>query len=195
MGDDRVMAGASPAARRPARRTGAALPGGVRSGHSRRCPRLVRVTELRALLDRLRPRLVTFRDATGKELFDLPDAPRPERDTPAPPRFLPEYDNVLLSHADRTRINPDGHPIPLLPGNGAAGGTVLIDGFFNATWRIARQRTAASIVIEPLTRTTRTQRTAVSAEARRLLAFLAPEADSHSVSVAAQGSSADATPG
>ena len=152
-------------------------------------------TELRAVLDRLRPRLVTFRDETGKELFDLPDAPRPDRDSPAPPRFLPEYDNVLLSHADRTRINPDGHPIPLLPGNGAAGGTVLIDGFFSATWRIARRQTAASIEIEPLTRTTRTQRTAVSAEARRLLAFLAPEADSYGVSVAAQGRAADATPG
>jgi hypothetical protein len=141
-------------------------------------------SQLRAVLERLRPRLATFRDETGKELFDLPDAPRPSPDTPAPPRFLPEYDNVLLSHADRSRINPHGHPIPLLPGNGAAAGTVLIDGFFGATWRIARQRTTACIQIEALTRTTRTQRTALTAEARRLLSFLAPEAENHSVSVA-----------
>jgi hypothetical protein len=141
-------------------------------------------TQLRAVLERLRPRLLAFRDETGTELFDLPGAPRPDGDSPAPPRFLPEYDNVLLSHADRTRINPDGHPIPLQPGNGAACGTVLIDGFFGATWRIARQQNAASIHVEPLTRTTRAQRTAVAAEARRLLAFVVPEADSHSVSVA-----------
>jgi hypothetical protein len=151
-------------------------------------------TQLRAVLERLRPRLVAFRDEAGKELFDLPGAPRPDADSPAPPRFLPEYDNVLLSHADRTRINPERHPIPLQPGNGAACGTVLIDGFFRATWRIERRRDAASLHVEPLTRTTRAQRTAVGAEARRLLAFVAPEAASHSVSVAVAERPAAPTP-
>ena len=152
-------------------------------------------SQLQAVLERLRPRLATFRDETGRELFDLPDAPRPNPDTPAPPRFLPEYDNVLLSHADRSRINPDGHPTPLLPGNGAAAGTVLIDGLFTATWRIARQQTTACIQIEALTRTTRTQRTALTAEGRRLVTFLAPEAEGHSVSVAEQEHPGGATAG
>src|SRR3954465_3248544 len=66
------------------------------------------LTRLAEVFDRLRRCLITFEDENGAELFDLPDAPRPPANTPAPPRFLPQFDNVLLSHADRSRIVPEG---------------------------------------------------------------------------------------
>jgi hypothetical protein len=94
------------------------------------------LTGLAATIDRLRPRLRRFRDEHGRELLDLPDAPLPDPDTPAPPRLLPEYDNVLLSHAERSRINDLGGQIPLAPGNGARMGTFLVDGFLRGTWRL-----------------------------------------------------------
>jgi hypothetical protein len=148
------------------------------------------LTRLREVVERLRPRLLVFADEAGRELFDLPNAPRPDPETHAPSRFLPEYDNVLLSHADRSRINPEGHAIPLPPGNGATRGTVLIDGAFRATWRVVRERDAARLHVEPLTRITRAQAAEVRAEGRRLLAFLAPAASAYHVSLTAPPRSA-----
>ena len=94
-----------------------------------------RLTGLRPVVEALRPRLRVFRTEAGRELFDVPDAPRPSPDTPAPPRLLPEYDNVLLSHADRSRFGTKD----VWARVGAAGpvkGTVLHDGTVAATWRI-----------------------------------------------------------
>ncbi|MFF8265420.1 winged helix DNA-binding domain-containing protein [Streptomyces virginiae] len=93
------------------------------------------VTRLREAFERLRPGLAVFRDENGVELFDLPDAPRPDADTPAPPRFLPEFDNLLLSHADRTRVVP-----PEVKGRSWTGNqahcTLLVDGFLAGLWRL-----------------------------------------------------------
>ena len=134
------------------------------------------LTRLKAVLERLRPRLRVFRDERGRELLDLPDAPRPDPDTPAPPRFLPEWDNVLLSFADRSRIVPDAHRARLFSTNGMIPGTVLVDGVVRATWRIARERGRATLVVEPFTRLAAPDRRAVAEEGERLLAFAAPEA-------------------
>jgi Winged helix DNA-binding domain len=141
------------------------------------------LTRLREVLDRLRPRLRTFRDERGGELFDLPRAPRPDPDTPAPPRFLPEYDNLLLSHADRGRVMAAGRQVPLSPGNGGRMGTVHIDGFFEATWKLARAGDAATLSIEPFERLSKKDAVAVIEEGSRLLAFAASDLDARDVRV------------
>jgi winged helix DNA-binding protein len=132
------------------------------------------------VFERLRPRLRTFRDERGSELFDLPRAPRPDAATPAPPRFLPDYDNVLLAHADRRRIISDDHRARV----GIGQATVLVDGFVRAAWKIERTRVKATLVIEPLERIRRQERVAVAEEGRALLAFAASDANSYEVRIA-----------
>ena len=134
------------------------------------------LTGLTEALERLRPRLATFRDERGRELFDLPDAPRPDPDTPAPPRFLPEYDNVLLSHADRSRIVSEANRKRLTTSNGRSFGTVLVDGFVSATWRISSERGRATLLTRPLRRLSKQEREAMAQEGARLLAFSSAEA-------------------
>jgi hypothetical protein len=131
---------------------------------------------LREIVEALRPRLRVFNDHRGRELLDLPDAPRPDPATPAPVRFLPEYDNVLLSHADRSRVLDPGRLPPLAPGNGGRLGTVLLDGRFAATWRIARSGHGAVLTVEPFEALARKGRDALEEEGRRLLAFVARDA-------------------
>jgi Winged helix DNA-binding domain len=144
-----------------------------------------RLTGLRAVIERLRPRLVTFRDERGRELFDLPDAPRPDQETPAPPRFLPEYDNILLSHDDRGRIIGDTGSLPTPDGRGGELGSVLVDGFLGGMWRMTRQRGKARLLIEAGSSWTKADQTAVAEEGARLLAFAVPNAPDHDIHVRA----------
>jgi hypothetical protein len=140
------------------------------------------LTGLREVADRLRPRLRTFRDENGRELFDLPDAPLPDPDTPALPRFLPTYDNVLLSHDDRSRIIGEDDRRRLTAGSYEGNfGTVLIDGFARGRWKVVRQRPAATLLITPLKRLAKRERAAVTDEGVRLLAFAAADAEKHDV--------------
>ncbi|WP_234543756.1 winged helix DNA-binding domain-containing protein [Streptomyces shenzhenensis] len=128
------------------------------------------LTRLRAAFERLRPRLLTFRDENGAELFDLPDAPRPDPDTPAPPRFLPEFDNLLLSHADRTRVVPPEYRGRAWQGNQAFP-TLLVDGFLAGVWKL----TGDALVIETFGgRSGTAERAAILAEGERMLATLHP---------------------
>jgi hypothetical protein len=140
------------------------------------------LTRLKPLLETLRPRLVTFRDEQGRELFDLPDAPRPDPATPAPVRFLGEYDNTLLGHADRTRIIADEHRWVLFTPNGIIKRTALVDGFVAATWRIERTRERTTLSIAPCVSIATADRAALAEEAARLLAFAAPS-DRHAIEV------------
>ena len=129
-----------------------------------------RLTGLREVVERLRPRLETSRDERGRELFDLPGAPRPDPDTPAPPRFLPEYDNVLLSHADRGRFVDDSVRAALAVAWELGWGGVLHDGFLRAVWRAGEH----GLVVRHAALPKRAQAT-VAAEGRRLLRFLESE--------------------
>ncbi len=90
---------------------------------------------IKVLLERLRDELRWFTDDRGRTLVDVPDGILPGPDVPAPVRLLPEYDNALLSHADRTRIIADGDRPFVFTRNGHVGGTVLVDGYVRATWR------------------------------------------------------------
>lgn len=118
----------------------------------------------------IKPSLRSYRDQRGRELFDLGDGPLPDPETPAPPRFLGEYDNVLLAHADRGRVINDGRTVPGFGGNGATCGTALIDGFLGATWRI--DRAGRTIAIEPFAPLGRRAAGEVAAEAARLSRFI-----------------------
>jgi hypothetical protein len=124
-------------------------------------------------LEQLRPRLRSFADENGRELFDLDEAPRPDPDTPAPVRFLPEFDNVLLSHADRSRVIEGDRRPPLPTGSGAGIGTVLIDGFMRATWKLRRDGDVPALVVTPFAKLPRARAAELREEAERLLAFVA----------------------
>jgi hypothetical protein len=108
-----------------------------------------------------------FSDENGRTLFDHEDAPRPAEDIPAPPRFLPEFDNIALSHADRTRIISPGF-------NGSSTrGSFTVDGFISGTWKMEKN----TLLIAPYQRLLKRDGADVEAEGRRLLEFAAPGAD------------------
>jgi hypothetical protein len=132
--------------------------------------------DLGEVVERLRRRLRVFTDARGLELFDLPGAPRPDADTPAPPRFLPDYDNVFLGHADRARIVDEDLRKRHRSGVDMRDPPFLLDGFIAGTWRLARGKRAATLVIKPLVKARRADLADLAAEGQRLLAFAAPGA-------------------
>jgi hypothetical protein len=131
----------------------------------------------------LRPRLAVFTDEAGTELFDLPDAPRPGGDVPAPVRFLPEFDNLLLAYAGFDRVMDPAHKRTLFTNNGRILGTVLVDGFAAAHWRVTTGKDTATLEVTPLTAISARDRRAVTAEGERLLAFLEADAGERRVAI------------
>ncbi|MFZ3473741.1 winged helix DNA-binding domain-containing protein [Streptomyces sp. 4.24] len=130
------------------------------------------LTRLREAFERLRPRLAVFQDENGVELFDLPEAPRPDADVPAPARFLPEFDNLLLSHADRTRVIA-----PELKGRSWSGNqahcTLLLDGFLAGLWKAD----GAALTVELFSPVSARQEEEIVAEGEALLAAMAEGAE------------------
>jgi hypothetical protein len=132
------------------------------------------LTRLREVVDRLGPRLRRFRTEDGAELVDVPDGPLPDPDTPAPVRFLAEYDNVVLSHADRSRVVADADHVLLQGGSGGWTGTVLVDGLLRATWAARQDGDATVLTARPSGALSAVEEAEVVEEAGRLLGFLAP---------------------
>ncbi len=124
--------------------------------------------EISRALERLEP-LLRFRDELGRELLDVPGAPLPDPETPAPVRFLPKWDNVLLAWADRTPVLPEQYRKTVISLNGDVAQTFLVDGFVAGIWRVENGR----VVLEPFSALPRSVRRELEDEAGRLEAFLA----------------------
>ncbi|AVT32556.1 hypothetical protein C6361_27295 [Plantactinospora sp. BC1] len=133
------------------------------------------LTRLAEVLERLRPSLVTFRDESGAELFDLPDAVRPDPDVPAPPRFLYDFDNLLLSYADRSRVLTDEFRARSAVRNGQLPRGLLLDGVTAGIWTTAIERDSALLTVEPFARLSGVDAEALTVEGVGLLRFLAGE--------------------
>lgn len=133
--------------------------------------------------ERLRSQLVTFRDERNRELFDLPGAPRPDAQTPAPVRLLPQWDNLLLSHADRTRIIDEEHRKRIWTNNGIIPGTILLDGRVGGIWSIKTEKKSAILRIEAFVSLSSADRAELESEAVSLLAFAELNATSREIQV------------
>jgi hypothetical protein len=127
----------------------------------------MRVRDFAPALDALEP-LRRFQDEDGRELLDLPRAPLPDADTPAPVRFLPKWDNVLLGFADRRRMLSDGHRKNVVMKNGDVAQTFLVDGSVAGTWQARK----GGVVLEPFAALPRAVRRELEDEAARLAEFL-----------------------
>lgn len=133
------------------------------------------LTRLGEVVATIRDELMVFTDEAGTELFDLPAAPRPDPETAAAVRLVPEFDNLLLGHADRSRIIHPDHRPRVYSVNGIIAGTVLVDGFVGAVWKFRRTGRTASIELTPLVRIGARDRRRIEREALRALNFALPD--------------------
>jgi hypothetical protein len=133
--------------------------------------------------------LETLADERGRVLYDVPGAPRPGGDVPAPPRFLPEFDNLVLGHADRTRIVPEAHRGAITTKNLRVRATFTWDGFVAGTWEIRRTRGVATLTMTPFAPLPAEAAGPLTAEAERVLRFAEEDATSYDVRLSPAGSS------
>ncbi|MEP6506655.1 MAG: winged helix DNA-binding domain-containing protein [Gemmatimonadales bacterium] len=141
------------------------------------------LSRLAPVFEELRPSLSTFHDDRDRELFDIPDAPRPSSSTKAPVRFLPEFDNVLLAYKDRRRIVADAYKSLVYPNNGMIQPTVLVDGFVEGKWKIDANDKKATLSIETFRRLNKTELASIEEEAETLLEFAAGNAKAREIRV------------
>jgi hypothetical protein len=142
------------------------------------------VTRLGEVFERLSPRLRSFRDEAGRELFDLPDAPRPDPDTPAPVRFLADFDNLLLSHADRSRFISDEDRRTMTYAQGPFPGMLMVDGSACGQWHLVREAGAVTMILRLARKLSAEDEAAVRAEADVMLRFYLPNAEARTIQLA-----------
>ena len=138
---------------------------------------------LKPVFERMRPELIAFHDGS-REIHDLPEAPRPDPDTPAPVRFIAEWDNLLIGHQRRSRIISDVNRKRIATPNGMVPGTILIDGFVQGTWKIEERAEDATLVITLFRTIDDADRADLEQEGKKLLAFLSSPDASRYLSVA-----------
>jgi hypothetical protein len=143
--------------------------------------------KLKPVLEGMRDELHVATGEDGRELFDVPDAPRPDGDAPAPVRFLPEFDNLVLSHADRTRVLAEEHRPAVVTKNLRVRATFLVDGFAAGTWTVERKKDAARLELIPFGRLPKGARDELAEEGEGLLRFAEPGADRIDVKFAKPG--------
>ena len=141
------------------------------------------VAGCKPVLDGMRDRLEVFSDERGRELFDLPAAPRPAGDVPAPARFLPEFDNLVLAHDDRTRVIADEHRPLVTTKNLRVRATFLVDGMVAGTWTVAVKRGIATLALEPFSALPKRAVKPLTAEGEELLRFAEPDAKEYAVTI------------
>lgn len=143
---------------------------------------------LKAEFEKLKPELTVYLNEKRQELFDLPTISLPKEDAPAPVRFLPEFDNLLLSHKNRNRIVPDEYRSKVyLPALRVAA-TILVDGFVGGAWKVEKTKTSATLLIEPFAKLTKQDRAALTEEGEKLIRFIEPDAKSFDLKFALESS-------
>ena len=138
---------------------------------------------MKGVLDAMRDRLEVFADERGRELFDLPESPRPGADAEAPVRYLPEFDNLVLAHDDRTRVIADEHRPRVTTKNLRIKATFLVDGAVAGIWTIAVKRGEATLSLEPFVKLRKRDEKALVQEGEALARFAEPDAKSHAVTI------------
>lgn len=132
------------------------------------------LTRLKEHFEKLRSQLLTFRDEQGNELFDLPNAPRPDTDIIPPVRFLGEFDQMLLGVVDRSRVMDITYAKRIFTANGILRATILLNGYIAGIWKIERERNKAILLIEPFRVLTNEEKAELIVEGEKLLQFTAP---------------------
>jgi len=135
------------------------------------------MTRLKKPLEAIKSDFVVYEDENGTELFDLPGAPLPTEDTPAPVRFIPAYDNLIISHSDRTRVISETAYKQVFLSAARVMPTILVDGFVAGRWKTERTKSTAQLQIELYQEIESETQTALEEEGSRLLRFIENDED------------------
>lgn len=142
------------------------------------------MTRLKSPLNATLDALVAYRDEGGRLIYDLPGLPIVDEETPAPIRFLPEYDNILIAHKDRGRILPEAYRKKVFVSAGRVLGSVVIDGFIGAIWKVERDKNRATLRVTLFETQTDEVLDTIEMEGLALVRFIDEDAESHRVEFA-----------